>query len=537
MNFRIITVKVLVLLFIALNNLVLAKNAKEKENQIPIITRSDSAKSIKTLENDIEHILNHKHLHKTKVGLAVYSLDNNKYLYKKNIDKMFTPASNTKIVTVFTALSVLGKDFKINTDIYTDGKLLNDSTLKGNLYIVGRGDALFTEEDLEKLVLQLLDKGIKAVQGNIYADGSFFDDKTDRKVYSGDRDRVENLPPITGLSIENNTATVVVSAGSKKGAPLNVRIIPDSEAFETSCTAKVSAILNEENIINYEGIIPQDEIQIQKYGDADPDPARRRKSGVRIKTSVLENGRQKFSVSGRLNRNKIYSYRYYIKDPLTAVAGALKRRMELLGIVVKGSYGNKILPENDSVRTKMLATFSRPLSDLLEPINKNSNNYYAENLYKILGAYSGYTRDNALGAREIEEKNMMNMGIPCPDCALYDGSGLSRRNKISASALMNMLIISSGMNFSEILENTLSIAGIDGTLEKRMRATVSEANLRGKTGTLRNVSALSGYVNTLDNEKLAFVMLFNGPNVGSYKDIEDQLGILLSQFFYFNEEY
>ena len=86
------------------------------------------------------------------------------------------------------------------------------------------------------------------------------------------------------------------------------------------------------------------------------------------------------------------------------------------------------------------------------------------------------------------------------------------------------------------MDTCLSIAGTDGTLRGRMTGTLAENNLHAKTGTHGNVSALAGVVKTLDGEPIAFSFIFNGSNVGVYKQIENQLGILISEFFYFNRE-
>jgi D-alanyl-D-alanine carboxypeptidase/D-alanyl-D-alanine-endopeptidase (penicillin-binding protein 4) len=113
---------------------------------------------------------------------------------------------------------------------------------------------------------------------------------------------------------------------------------------------------------------------------------------------------------------------------------------------------------------------------------------------------------------------------------------LSRRNLLSPLSLIKILEYIHKQDYSDKFFKSLAVAGEDGTLRKRMRNTAAEDILIGKTGTLRNVSALSGITTSLDGEKLAYAFIFNGNSVSKYKDIENDLGELISQFFYFNEE-
>jgi D-alanyl-D-alanine carboxypeptidase/D-alanyl-D-alanine-endopeptidase (penicillin-binding protein 4) len=148
----------------------------------------------------------------------------------------------------------------------------------------------------------------------------------------------------------------------------------------------------------------------------------------------------------------------------------------------------------------------------------------------MIGANSGFLTNNAYGTRQITDSILHKCGIDSSECVLNDGSGLSRRNLITIESLINILKVSYKSDFYNELKNSLSIASLDGTLKKRFKQTFAESNLHAKTGTLRNVSALAGYVTTRDGEELAFAFVFNGSNVGAYKMLENEIGILLSQF-------
>lgn len=503
----------------------------------PLITPADSARSIESLVREIKNILNDKAVRKSKYAIGIYSLDTKKMLYEYGLDRLLTPASNTKLFTSFAALTSMGFDYRINTSVYTDGTVLNDTLLKGNIYLVGHGDALLSVPDVDSLAVQIAETGIKAISGGVFADGTFFDNMTDRKVYSGDRDRVQKLPPVTGLSIERNVATIKVTAEGNAGDYVDVEIIPDSESFSKYVTAKVRGYRKSGMIESIPEFEEAGSFELQRMGDALPLPPYRRRS-VRVSMKMLKDGRQQFRVSGYLYANRSYSYRYHIEKPELAAAGLLKSLLKDKGIDVRGDIAEKPLTGIDStVMPVLVAQFNRPQIDIIKILNKDSDNYLAENIYKMIGAYAGNYDDNAEASRKVIMKELTNLGIECEGCKLNDGSGLSRRNLVKGRAVLELLINASKMPFYNLFDSTMSFAGVDGTLEKRMKMTTAQANLHGKTGTLRNVSALSGYVRTLDNERLAFAFIFNGSYVSAYKDTEDKLGILLSQFFYFNEEH
>ncbi len=509
-----------------------SENDDDKVIYIPHISSGDSVKSIKSLVKDIEDVIREKKITDTDYSIAVYSFDQKKYHYKKNIETPLTPASLTKLFTSYSALKLLGYDFMLRTVVFADTVVTKDSVLHGDLYIIGYGDALLTVADIEHLADVVKAHGIKKITGNVFADVSFFDEKTDRLVYSGDDDRVEPLPPITALSLERNTATVLVQSGNRAGLPLNVQIVPGSESFIIENTAKVRAYSKKSGSLKPEYIEYYD---AQMFGDANPEPTPLRSwSSVKIRSKPDTADLQKITVSGYLYPNKTYSYRHYILQPGLAAAGCLKDRLISGGVDVAGGIGYR---SKDTADMFNLAECSKPLIELCSLLTKNSDNYLAENVFKLIGAGNAIGKDNAVQARKYQKALFRSTGIPFDKCKLNDGSGLSRRNLLTVQSVITLLIKARQEAFAGVFDSTMSVAAFDGTLKKRMADTPAENNLRGKTGTLRNVSGLAGYTNTLDGELLAFAIIWNGNYIGRYKEAEDEIGILLSQFFYFNEEY
>jgi D-alanyl-D-alanine carboxypeptidase/D-alanyl-D-alanine-endopeptidase (penicillin-binding protein 4) len=144
---------------------------------------------------------------------------------------------------------------------------------------------------------------------------------------------------------------------------------------------------------------------------------------------------------------------------------------------------------------------------------KVSQNVYADSLLKALGAVAG--NGSVEGGRQAARAVLQSWGIAPETYVLADGSGLSRYNYVTADMLVKILYRMQDSKHAASFEPTLPIAGVDGTLAERMKGSRREGNVRAKTGSIANVRALSGYVTTRDNEKLAFSILanhFNLPN-------------------------
>ncbi len=492
-----------------------------------VFSSDDSIKSINYLRRQIFDVLKKLEENKSQYGIAVYSLDRREYYFKHNINSYFIPASLTKLFTTIAALSKFGVDFKVKTYVYSSGEI-QDGVLNGNIYIYGTGDALLSLSDIDYLAEEIKRYGIKEVNGNIYADPSFFDSQTDRFVYSGDFDVVQKTQPITSLSIEKNIVTVVITAGSIYGKPVNVQVIPESDAIKVYNNAKVSRSIGQ-NIIKS---------TLQNYGggkfiaqlrNVRPRQIKRESREIKVDYNVDKEGFHTIVVSGNLPAGTSKIYSYFIENPPLVVAGVLKKRMESAGIAVKGNIG---IEEVKKEFSHLVAVIGRPLVEILRDMNKNSDNFIAEIVYKMIGAYDRKMTSNSKEATRYIFSLLDSLKISCLECKMYDGSGLSRRNRFSPESIIQLLEYAKIRKPSWNFDSLLSVSGYDGTLKTRMVGSSAEGRVFAKTGTHSNASGLAGYVKTLDNERLAFVFMFNGERVGHYKKIEDEICKVLSGFFY-----
>ena len=364
-------------------------------------------------------------------------------LFAHNPGQSRIPASNTKLFTTSTALSLMGGDYCLSTKLLTDGTVDRNGVINGNLYIKGYGNSVFTEEDLIGMVEELKRLGITKITGNIIGDDSFFDE-----IYSRDdwiRDEVANvkLPPISALVLDRNRELLRRRIRTKRG-----RIITRS-------------------------------------------------------------------------------YYYNVKDPPLHAASVLRDKLKEHGIKVsKPAIKGVAKGEIDTLCASRIR-----LRDLIKLINKHSDNFLAECLFKTIGAYYSGSQGNSFYSTQAVIKFIKDNGIFSEGTSVVDGSGISRFDQVTVGAVAGLLEkMYFDMKHFQDFYNSLSIAGVDGTLRHRMKDTAAEDNFHGKTGTLKGVSSLSGYLKTQDGNELVVSMMFEFKAGGTnlHREIEDRIVEILA---------
>lgn len=507
----------LLVLFFAINLI-----AKQDDKYLDETFFVQPTTSISELHKKFDDILNRANTNKYSV--AVYSLDKNHFYYEKNSNTALTPASLTKLFTTYNSINTVGFDFKYKTKAFIEGVVKND-TLFGSIVIEGSGDPLITINDLEYLADQISNYGIKVVTGDLIADGRVFDKVFHRIKYSGDEDVVEPTPPISGLSIERNTVTVLVTAG-KSGQKTNVQCFPNSDYFRIVNGSVVSGKTRKSRKSNKQSLL------LHEYENYYGDELRKKsiKSPITISSKETNDNYQTININGRLSPGSSYSYQIFINNPNLAFAGALHRRLISSNVKFLGKFRevekNEIIFYSNLIE---IASVERNIWDAINLTNKNSDNYLAESLYKLYA--NKLSKQSSKSIFDLKDSISKKLYLKCDECMLNDGSGLSRRNLVTARTIINLLKSAYNSDYKDLFFNSLSIGGIDGTIRKRFRSNSSYNNVKAKTGTLRNVSGLAGYVKSLDGENLIFAFIFNGSDVGNYKYIENQLAEHLASFY------
>lgn len=516
----------------------------------PIRTQYDSARALKTLREHLDNIFTSKAYRNGRSSVSVWSITRNTAIYERNHTSNLTPASTTKLFTTASLYHLFGGGASIATDVRYDGTITPDGTLRGNLYLVGHGDAMLSVNDLEDLADRVRAAGIVRVTGNIYGDGTGFESQTNRAVYSGDFEDVVPLPPIVALNVNRGTIAVVVSAGKNGvGAP---QMIPASDAVELAVRAAPARTTPSKRAKTVTGKRSRKvkapkptsskrradrtiEFTAERYGDAPPEPRQRRRgrgkrSRVSASSALLPSGIQRIFVSGSPGRNATATVYLNAAKPALFATGVFAHRLRSGGITIDGAVQERRAPPG----ARMVAQFRRPLSEIAGIVNKRSDNYIAEHLFKVLGATCGDHATTSARARRTVLDVLDSLGVSRRGCLFNDGSGLSRRNAVCAATQVELLRSVHALPWGREYRSTLAIASYDGTIRGRMHGTPAANNVTAKTGTLRNVSSLTGYVTTADGELLAFCFMSNGPAVGSYKQLENVAAAALASFSYGN---
>lgn len=395
-------------------------------------------------------------------------------ILEQNATTPLMPASNLKVITSSAALCLLKPEFHFKTELLTDGHI-NGESLQGNLYIKGFGDPVLNDERLEQLVEELRFQGIRNVTGNLIADDTYFDAERVGHGWKSTYGAAAYSAQISALTLNLNTVEIRVRP-TQVGQAANISLKPENTFFE---------------IINHTGT-----------------------SGGRTRLSItrqLVGGRNQIVVSGNLYvRGATEIEKLNLDDPTLYVGNVTqnlmrKQEITLQGKVVKGSTppGAAILASSDSP----------PLREVVSELNKNSVNLIAENLLKFLGAnFEGPPGTSVKGAKVVMDRFLVGqVGLPRnSNLVMADGSGLSPLNRMTTEVLSKVLQhMYRQYDVTAEFMASLPIAGVDGTLRKRMNTPEVKRHVRAKTGFIDGASSLSGYLYTKSNQTLIFSFLMN----------------------------
>lgn len=454
--------------------------------------------SSKYIHNEIEKLFKDKFFTSALAAVDVYDLTVQKTLYQKNNKLLLHPASNMKILTTAAALKFLGCDYQFKTSVYYEGEIV-DSVLYGHLFVVGGCDPDFSSEDLEVLTSKIKDLGINKITGNIFGDVSMMDSLFWGSGWMWDDDPSTDAPYISALNINDNAVTIACEYDNQSNQ-LVVRSIPESNYIEV----------------------------IKKVTFDDTKPAK-----LKVDRDWI-NRTNKFFVEGNINNKfsqakNLFIQQYNIFNPELYFLTLLKESLERNSIKLSGEL--KVAPL--SINTNHIFTFTRSYDSVIVNLNKTSDNLSAEMVLRALAErYFGKPASAVNGIRMIDSLIIL-CGLNPADYRLVDGSGVSHYNLVTAEMLLSVLkyFYYNEPGLFQTLYDSFPNAGVDGSLEWRMRNTKAQNNLHAKTGTLSGVSALSGYLKNKKDHMLAFSILIQN-YTGSSKqarDFIDSICVILSE--------
>jgi serine-type D-Ala-D-Ala carboxypeptidase/endopeptidase (penicillin-binding protein 4) len=456
-----------------------------------------SATSAQSLKTRLDRLLDTPPFDRATWGVVLTD-SAGRVLYARNADRLFVPASNTKLVVTAAASALLPPDFRIETSVYAGGPI-EDGTLHGDLILYGRGDPTFSErcygtdtlalgacdrvlQRLEALADSVYAQGIRHVAGAVVGDGSFFDgpfvhpdwDTYDVNWWYGS--------PVGALGINDNAVDIAWRPGPAVGAPAVLDLSPDL------------GLLRLEN------------------------RSRTTDSGSATTIDFFRRpGSLDLWAEGTVARDSRGRTEYFaLPDPNLYAAAALRAALARRGVSVAGptrATVDSMAYRSARIAPPLVRSMSRSRDDLIFPILNTSQNWFAEMLLKGLGR-----RHGAAGSWEegltVERRFLIDsVGIDSVAFGLRDGSGLSAGNLVSPNAFAHLLRYMWSHPQRGGFLRALPRSGHLGSLRTRFVGTPLEGRVAAKTGSIRHVNSLSGYIERDRGGPLVFSVIANNHTV------------------------
>ena len=451
--------------------------------------------TLESLQSSIRQRMFAPEVRRGRVGIKIVSLNTGKVIFENDAEKYFMPASNMKNFTVATALERLGPDFKYVTSAYAASLPDQSGAIEGDLRIFGRGDISISTaffgtvptdpetyyKGIDRLVDKIVATGVKRIEGSIVGDESYFKGSPVPATWEWDDLQWYYGAEISALPLNDNAVDVSVSPRSVGGS-CNVTVSPPNALMQiiNRCTTTGGATKRN--------------LQVVK----------------RIDRNVLEISGTMPAGDGGFNSPVTFT------RPADLFVALLKQRLELKGVTVTGGARTAtifIKPETPPIEIARLE--SPPFSVIAAKTMKPSQNMYTETILWTLGEQIGRasapSAESATLGLGVVKGFMKQIGVPDDGIVQYDGSGLSRHDLITPSAVVTLYTyMAKQSRNAQAWRDSLTIGGVDGTLSNRFKGTAALGNIRGKTGTIDQVSALSGYLTTAGGEQILLSLVVNG---------------------------
>ncbi len=475
------------------------------------------------LTHDIRAILDDPDSVRGFWGIYAISLDSGKTIFALNQDRLFTPASNAKLFTTAAVFGLIGPDYRFKTTVETMGTLDKYGRLNSDLVLVGRGDPnlsgrtlpynMHTERKvppiqvLQDLADQLVQHGLKYVDGDVVADDSYFVWERYDEGWSQDDLAREWGAPVSALTINDNVIFVNIMPADRPGERAFLSIAPFPEYYKIdnrvmttpSGSGPRTVSINREpgsKQLTFWGNIPQDD---PGFGEAlaIDDPA---DFSARLFRQLLEERGVTIYGRARTHHTELASTQTFSVTSMASGGGDATRPPNLFPLLL-ASYQ------------------SQPVAQDLRVINKVSQNLHAELMLRLLGKEKG-TSGSIEAGLEVLRGFLVNAGIKPDQFVFYDGSGLSREDLVTPQAVVSLLQYCRLQSWGQAFEDTLPIAAIDGSLADRFRNTAAAGVVHAKTGSLTHVYSLAGYGTTQSGDHVVFSVMTNNNNMPTKKALD-----------------
>lgn len=444
------------------------------------------------LQKKLQDALKDKGLEGAIAAVHVVDLESGQELFAHQADEPVNPASNMKLLTAAAALHVLGPDHTLQTKLIA--KSVSDGVVH-NLTLQGHGEPLLQYRHLVAWALTLKRQGITRVQGPIAIDDTAHQGDALPPGFEQKREDSSYRAPISAMTVNFNGVSLMISPGASQGQPAKIEVFPPNTYVQ---------IKNETSTV---------------AGDA-----------VRVGVSLkADASHTTFVVKGKVGAAAAKdTWRMRIEDPTQFVGQTFTQALADVGVECSGCKIIKAAAPQSGVT--LVSHQSEPLSYALLAMNKWSNNIIAELVLRNLGAADKGPGSSQAGLTKIDAV-VKSMGVNTKGMKLHNGSGLYDGNLLTARQLTSLLLAMHKHPYSAEFKASLPIAGMDGTLQNRLNDPATRGNLRAKTGTLNEVTSLSGYMHNKKGRAVAFSIIFYKTKVRAWKlrDLQDKLALLIAQ--------
>src|SRR6266436_2519789 len=449
-------------------------------------------------------------------GLLIVDAESGETLFEQNADKYFVPASNMKLFTTALALAKLGPEYRFHTTLETRGTISSEGVLAGDLALVGRGDPNLSNRKFpyelkeefdgppEKALVELADalvaKGVKQISGDVVGDDSYFPRERYPNGWEIDDMVWEYGAAISAIVVDDNTVALTLTPGEQAGNPVQAAVTPATPDFTVENDVTTSAAEMKSDL-----------------------------------TLTREPGSNLVVVKGSLPaKSAPRKLVLAIEEPAQHAATLLKRLLEERGIKVSGvARGRHQQGEVAGDPLVLAEHVSAPLGDTVKLINKISQNLHAEMLLRTVARQNGVwaTVDELM---KVPSDFYLAAGIAPGDVIQTDASGLSRHDLVTPRAIVTLLSFAQKQPWFGPYAASLPVAGVDGTLEDRMKNTPAAGRIHAKTGSVEHVRTLSGFADTPGGRRVIFSFLSNNQGGKSHEAADALTGLCVAMLEEFN---
>ena len=425
--------------------------------------------TVKSLSSRLDTLIKYQLPAGSNVGISIYDLTDGKSLYTYQADKLSRPASTMKLLTTITALAHPDADDPFKTEVWYQGVIEQD-TLKGDLYVVGGYDPEFDDEALDSLVNALSRFPFSVISGHVYGDVSMKDSIYWGSGWAWDDTPASYQPYLSPLMLNKGLVTVTASPG-ERGHLASLDCVPASSYYTVTNETKSRTPA------------------VGRFG---------------VSRDWLQNGNN-VVVKGNVESKRIGTVNIYSSQDF--FMHTFLERLRAKGISCPDDYSfNELLKDSVSVQ---MALFETSIQDVVNQIMKESDNLNAQALLCRLGAQTtGKKRISDEDGLSAIRKQVKALGEDVGRYNLADGCGLSNYNYISPDLLVSFLKFAySRTDVFQKLYKALPIAGVDGTLKYRMQQGKAYKNVHAKTGSYTAINALAGYLKAANGHEIAFAIM------------------------------